>query len=68
LHTQAAYNKPASSHLGLENIRARLDALYGPLAELTLTHNIPHGTVAQLSIPIKALTSPPSSLPAQASP
>jgi sensor histidine kinase YesM len=68
LRAQAAYNKPASSHLGLENIRARLDALYGPQAELTLTHNIPRGAMAQLSIPIQALTAPPASLPAQASP
>ncbi|SRR5450830_118383 len=55
LRTEAAYNKPASSHLGLENIRARLAALYGPLAELTLTHNIPSGAVAQITIPMKAL-------------
>lgn len=55
LNTSTSYNKPASTHLGLENIRARLDALYGPLAELTLTHNIPEGTVAQITIPMQAL-------------
>jgi signal transduction histidine kinase len=55
LSTQNTYNKPASSHLGLENIRARLSALYGPRAELTLTHNIPAGAVAQITIPIKEL-------------
>ncbi|WP_034298386.1 sensor histidine kinase [Herbaspirillum sp. RV1423] len=55
LNTSASYNRPDSSHLGLENIRARLDALYGPLAELTLTHNIPEGTVAQITIPMDAL-------------
>jgi sensor histidine kinase YesM len=55
LSTQNAYNKPASSHIGLENIRARLNALYGPRAELTLTHNIPEGAVAQITIPIRQL-------------
>ena len=55
LSTSRSYNKPDSTHLGLENIRARLEALYGPLAELTLTHNIPEGTVAQISIPIATL-------------
>ena len=55
LDSDAAYNKPASTHLGLENIRSRIDALYGPLAELTLTHNIPSGAMAQLSLPMQVL-------------
>ncbi|MFL9878516.1 histidine kinase [Herbaspirillum rhizosphaerae] len=60
LSTTTSYNKPESIHLGLENIRARLDALYGPLAELTLTHNIPQGTVAQITIPLTALDPNPT--------
>ena len=55
LDSNAAYNKPHSSHLGLATIRERLDALYGELAELTLTHNIPEGAVAQITIPMAAL-------------
>ncbi|MFJ9452500.1 MULTISPECIES: sensor histidine kinase [unclassified Herbaspirillum] len=55
LNSTASYNRPDSTHLGLENIRARLAVLYGPEAELTLTHNIPEGTVAQITIPIYAL-------------
>ncbi|MFL9922977.1 histidine kinase [Herbaspirillum lusitanum] len=45
-------------HFGLQNIRDRLHALYGPLAELILTHNVPAGTMAQITIPLSAL--PPS--------
>ncbi|EJL93481.1 putative signal transduction protein with a C-terminal ATPase domain containing protein [Herbaspirillum sp. CF444] len=60
LNTSTSYNKPDSTHLGLENIRARLDALYGPLAELTLTHNIPEGAVAQITIPMAALYPDPT--------
>lgn len=55
LNTSTSYNKPESTHIGLENIRARLDALYGPLAELILTHNIPEGTLAQITIPMAEL-------------
>lgn len=55
LESNAAYNKPYSTHLGLANIRSRLDALYGDLAELTLTHNIPEGAIAQITIPMTAL-------------
>ncbi|MBO9537955.1 histidine kinase [Herbaspirillum sp.] len=42
-------------HFGLDNIRERLSTLYGPLAELILTHNVPAGTMAQITIPLKAL-------------
>jgi signal transduction histidine kinase len=44
-------------HFGLENIRERLNTLYGPLAELIITHNVPAGAMAQVVIPIKALRS-----------
>ncbi|NUU01900.1 sensor histidine kinase [Herbaspirillum robiniae] len=42
-------------HFGLENIRERLVTLYGPLAELIMTHNVPAGAMAQITIPLKAL-------------
>lgn len=54
-----SYNRPGSDHSGLETIRTRLETRYGPLAELTLTHNIPEGTVAQITIPIAALAGAP---------
>ena len=52
LDASVSYNQIGGTHIGLDNIRARLHALYGPLAELTLTHNIPEGTVAQITIPL----------------
>lgn len=55
LEGNVAYNKPSSNHLGLVNIRNRLDALYGEQAELTLTHNFPEGAIAQITIPVAAL-------------
>lgn len=55
LRTLVSYNRPDSTHPGLEGIRARLETRYGPLAELTLTHNIPEGTVAQITLPMHAL-------------
>jgi sensor histidine kinase YesM len=42
-------------HFGLDNIRERLVTLYGPLAELIITHNVPAGAMAQITIPLKAL-------------
>ncbi|MBP0597634.1 histidine kinase [Herbaspirillum sp. LeCh32-8] len=42
-------------HFGLENIRERLVTLYGPLSELIITHNVPAGAMAQITIPLKAL-------------
>jgi signal transduction histidine kinase len=44
--------KPNSTHVGLDNIRERLLALYGQRASLLLTANSPSGVLAQLSIPI----------------
>ncbi|EOA03900.1 sensor histidine kinase-like ATPase [Herbaspirillum frisingense GSF30] len=44
-------------HFGLDNIRERLVTLYGPLAELIITHNVPAGAMAQITIPLKALKS-----------
>ncbi|WDZ95125.1 histidine kinase [Herbaspirillum sp. WKF16] len=42
-------------HFGLENIRERLVTLYGPLAELIITHNVPGGAMAQITVPLKSL-------------
>lgn len=52
--TGLGLDAPAShgTGLGLENIRERLLALYGPGASLTLTDNPPCGTVATLTIPL----------------
>lgn len=71
LSTQASLNKPSPQaelaalsgkkepaigmHFGLDNIRERLTTLYGPLSELIITHNVPSGAMAQITIPLKAL-------------
>ena len=39
---------------GLANIRARLRAMYGAAAGLSLRHNHPHGVVAQIDLPVQA--------------
>jgi len=39
---------------GLANIRARLKAMYGPAARLSLRHNLPHGIVAEIDLPAHA--------------
>jgi len=71
LSTHVSFNKPSPQaelaaltgkkepgiglRFGLDHIRERLEALYGPTAELILTHNVPAGTMAQITIPLKAL-------------
>jgi two-component sensor histidine kinase len=40
------------SQLGVTNVRERLQALHGDAAILTLTPNLPAGTLAQLTLPI----------------
>ncbi|MES2037436.1 MAG: histidine kinase [Pseudomonadota bacterium] len=42
----------AVNNIGNANIRERLQALYGPLASLSLQANQPEGAIAHLSIPI----------------
>jgi signal transduction histidine kinase len=42
------------SGTGLANIRARLKAMYGAAARLTLRHNLPRGVVAQIDLPVHA--------------
>ena len=39
---------------GLANIRARLSAMYGDAARLTLTRNTPRGVVAMIAVPLSA--------------
>ncbi|MFJ3319056.1 sensor histidine kinase [Herbaspirillum huttiense] len=62
LPTSVSLNQPPAQkepvigmHFGLDNIRERLVTLYGPLAELIITHNVPAGAMAQITIPLKAL-------------
>jgi signal transduction histidine kinase len=52
--TGLGLDAPAShgTGLGLENIRERLLALYGPGASLTLAEGVPCGTVAAITIPL----------------
>ena len=47
---EAAHTRPGAGS-GLANIRARLAALYGDAASLTLTPLAPHGVEARLSLP-----------------
>lgn len=42
----------AASSVGLNNIRQRLQALYGDAATLQLTNNQPRGTIAVLTLPL----------------
>jgi hypothetical protein len=49
--TGAGFSANSGSGTGLENIRARLAAMYADRASLTLAHNRPRGFVARLSIP-----------------
>lgn len=49
--------------VGLSNLRARLQALYGPDASLTLDALSPHGTCAQLTLPVLPLNAHDATLP-----
>jgi sensor histidine kinase YesM len=40
------------THIGLANVRERLQALYGDKAEFKISPNAPVGTIAQLTIPL----------------
>jgi len=62
LPTSFSLNQPPAQkepvigmHFGLDNIRERLATLYGPLSELIITHNVPAGAMAQVTIPLKML-------------
>ena len=47
-----ATRDPASTGLGLPNLRARLGALYGTAGSLTITDHAPAGTRVEISIPV----------------
>ncbi|MEO6919443.1 MAG: histidine kinase [Collimonas sp.] len=51
--TRNQHHQPGgnSSHIGLDNIRERLHALYGSEARLHLGANMPHGVIAQIQLP-----------------
>jgi len=44
---------------GLANIRARLTAVYGPAARLTLAHNTPRGIAATIAVPLSSKVAVP---------
>ncbi len=48
----SATRRADSTGLGLSNLRARLDALYGPAGTLTIADNEPTGTRVTISIPL----------------
>ncbi|HYR01439.1 MAG TPA: histidine kinase [Casimicrobiaceae bacterium] len=45
------FGESSGAGTGLANIRARLDTLYGPAAELTIERNEPRGVVATIVLP-----------------
>jgi signal transduction histidine kinase len=49
--TGGGLTRARGSGVGLSNIRARLTAMHGPAARLTLAVNVPHGMVATLVLP-----------------
>ena len=49
----AGFQASCGSGVGLVNIRARLRALHGERAALTLRQNLPSGVVASISVPLR---------------
>jgi LytS/YehU family sensor histidine kinase len=52
--TGAGFTGASGSGVGLANTRARLAALYGSGAGLTLRNNLPHGVLAEIRVPYRA--------------
>jgi hypothetical protein len=52
--TGAGFTGASGSGVGLANTRARLAALYGSGAGLTLRNNLPHGVLAEVRVPYSA--------------
>ena len=50
--TGGGLTRAKGSGVGLSNIRARLTAMHGPAARLTLAANVPHGMVATIVLPL----------------
>lgn len=53
IDTGSGIGEKIGSGVGLANIRGRLSALFGSLAELSLTANAPHGVRASIRVPAK---------------
>jgi LytS/YehU family sensor histidine kinase len=51
LGPDASTSEKSGTHIGLANIRERLQALYGERAAFALMPNAPSGSVAQISLP-----------------
>jgi Histidine kinase len=51
--TGAGLSGSGGSGIGLTNVRARLETLYGGAASLGLEHNPPHGVLARLRLPLQ---------------
>jgi hypothetical protein len=52
LGPDAAATGSSGTHIGLENVRERLQALHGARASFSLTPNAPEGMIAQLILPL----------------
>ncbi|HKU87209.1 MAG TPA: histidine kinase [Casimicrobiaceae bacterium] len=50
--TGGGLTRAKGSGVGLSNIRARLTAMHGGAARLTLAANVPHGMVATIEVPL----------------
>ena len=61
------FQSSCGSGIGLVNIRARLCALFGARAALTLQQNLPHGVVARVCVPLPDGQPPTAPTPAPAS-
>jgi signal transduction histidine kinase len=53
--TGVGFSASGGSGIGLANIRARLNALYGPAGRLALSANTPHGVRACLRLPLRTM-------------
>jgi signal transduction histidine kinase len=52
LGLNASASDASDTHVGLANVRERLQALYGERASFMLTPNTPSGVIAQLTVPL----------------
>ena len=52
--TGGGLTRAKGSGVGLSNIRARLTAMHGNAARLSLAANVPHGVVATIEVPLAA--------------
>lgn len=59
--TGIGFTRATGTGTGLANIRARLHALFGDAARLSLAQNAPHGIVATIALPVQAGFAAPTS-------